>query len=127
MMLSFQDFLKEQHIIVEGKGDRNVTTVYRPTSGKGEVPMNHSDETLEGLRRALLDHYFEKVGSNNENSDTVNKCVSTYVYALGNNLKIDEEIVILLAKTVGEDAKDTRETLSKITRDFYGEKSNIYG
>lgn len=127
MMLSFQEFLKEQHIIVEGKGDRNVTTVYRPTSGKGNVPMNHSDETLEGLRRALLDHYFEKVGSNNENSDTVNKCVSTYVYALGNNLKIDEEIVILLAKTAGEDAKDTRETLSKITRDFYGEKSNIYG
>jgi hypothetical protein len=127
MMLSFQEFLKEQHIIVEGKGDRNVTTVYRPTSGKGNVPMNHSDETLEGLRRALLDHYFEKVGSNNENSDTVNKCVSTYVYALGNNLKIDEDIVTLLAKTAGEDAKETRDTLSKITRKFYDEKSNIYG
>ena len=126
MMLSFQEFLKEQHI-VEGDGDRNVTTVYRPTSGKGDVSMNHSDETLEGLRRALLDHYFEKVGSNNENSDTVNKCVSTYVYALGNNLKIDEDIVTLLAKTVGEDAKETRDTLSKVTREFYDEKSNIYG
>ncbi len=126
-MLSFQEYIKENYVVAEGKGDRNVTTVYRPTSGKGNVPMNHSDETLEGLRRELLDHYFEIVGTNNEKSDTVNKCVSTYVYALGNNLKIDEEIVILLAKTAGEDAAKTRETLSKMTRSFYDEKSNIYG
>jgi len=92
------------------------------------LTLNYADETLEPLRRKLLDKYFEEAADlTPEVKKKINKCISTYVYALDKKLKIDEDIVNLLAETVGKDPKDVREELNKLTNEFYDESKNVIG
>jgi hypothetical protein len=58
----------------------------------------------------------------------MNKCISTYVYALDKKLRISSDIVDMLAKAAGESNDETMKTLTKETEKFYGdEKPNHYG
>ena len=112
--------------ITEGKKSKNLSGRVMRMNSQPSVSINHADETIEGLRRKLLDHYFAKV-KDNDPRETINKCVSTYVYALDKNLRIDSDIVDMLAKAAGETSKDTIDTLTKMTNDFYEKDPNHYG
>ena len=112
--MSYTNFLNEE--------------VYLSKPAEPAETLNYADETLEPLRRKLLDKYFEEASDlTPEVKKKINKCISTYVYALDKKLKIDEDIVNLLAETVGKDPKDVREELNKLTNEFYDESKNVIG
>jgi hypothetical protein len=92
---------------------------------KQPLTLNYSDETLEGLRRHFLDKYLGDLDK--EKQETVNKCISTYVYALDKKLKIDGDIVDLLADALGKDSEAMAKELADDTREFYDKKPNIIG
>lgn len=91
-----------------------------------KLSIDFSDETLERLRKYLLDFFFDEI-EETDRRETINKCISTYVYCLDKKLKIDAEIIDLLAKT----AENTSEEISKFlrikTEEFYNKDTNIYG
>ena len=118
-MLKYTDFLQE------GKKGNSISGRVMKTSGPQHLSVDHADDTLEGLRRKLLDKYFESV-KDEEKRKVINKCVSTYVYALDKNLRISSDIEDLLAKTAGETSKETIEYLQKSTQEYF-DKPNHYG
>lgn len=120
-MLSYNDF------ITEGKKGTEISGRVMTTNSNPRASLNYADETVEGLRRRLIDVYFKK-SEDKKSRDVMNKCISTYVYALDKNLKISSDIVELLAKAAKESVEDTQKTLTKETDDFYGDdKPNHYG
>jgi len=89
---------------------------------------NLADETLENLRRKLLDKYLKKIdGDDEEGKETVNKCVSTLVYCLDKKLRIDADIIDLLAHKMGVEPAGISKELTKEVEDFYGSAPNHYG
>jgi len=118
-MLKYVDFLQE------GKKGSSISGQVMKTSGPQHLSVDHADETLEGLRRKLLDHYFEKV-KDAEKRKVINKCLSTYAYALDKKLRISSDIVDMLAKIAGESSKETIEYLQKSTEEYF-DKPNHYG
>lgn len=121
-MKSFSEFINEGK-----KGSRTeISGRVMTTNSNPTASLNYADETVEGLRRKLIDHYFEKT-DDKDVRETINKCISTYVYALDKKLKISSDIVDMLAKAAGETSKETQKTLSDITNKFYGEGQNHYG
>ncbi len=89
--------------------------------------INLADETLENLRRKLLDKYLPKVGDDKEERDIINKCVSTFIFALDKKLRLDSEIIDLLAHKIGVEPADISKELTKEVEDFYGKSPNLYG
>lgn len=120
-MLSYTDFITEGK-----KRGTEISGRVMTTNSNPQAAINHSDETIEGLRRKLIDLYFAKT-EDKEKRDTINKCLSTYVYALDKKLKISSDIIDMLAKAVDETAEETRKTLAEETDKFYGETPNHYG
>ncbi len=110
-ILNFRDFISESSEPI--------------AFGQPKISLNFSDDTLVGFRNQLLDKYYGKV-SNTENKETVNKCITTYVYALDKKLKIDEDIIKLMAKTLGMTHSELTKELQKETTDFY-DKPNVIG
>ena len=93
-----------------------------------KTAINFADETLENLRRQLLDKYYKTVSSDDEGTrENINKAISTYVYCLDKKLRIDGDIIDLLAKCLGKDSKEMSKELTKITDEFYGGQMNHYG
>lgn len=118
-MLLYKDFLSE------GKKGKEISGQVMTTNAAQQVSINHADESTEGFRRKLLDVYFEKT-QDKKARDIINKCISTYVYALDKKLRISSDIVDMLANAVGETTKQTIETLTKETEKFYS-NDNHYG
>jgi hypothetical protein len=110
-VLSFLQFINEADLSVPDK---------QP------LALNYADETMEGLRRHLLDTYSDKCDTK-EGKEIVNKCISTYVYALDKKLKIDGDIVDLLAKTINCSPEEMAKDLDKETRGYYDKSPNIIG
>lgn len=119
-MLSYNDF------ITEGKRGTEISGRVMTTNSSPQVAINHSDESFEGFRRHLIDIYFQK-SEDKENRDTMNKCISTYVYALDKKLRISSDIVDMLAKASGQSREDTIKSLKKETHDYFDENPNHYG
>lgn len=123
-MKTYIDFVSEGK-----KGLTNAGTVIR-SDNKHIITtsVNFADETLETLRRQLLDKYYDSVSSDNkELRDNINKAVSTYIYCLDKKMRIDGDIIDLLAKCVGKDSSEMAKELTKITDEFYGGQNNLYG
>lgn len=123
-MKSYSEF------ILEGKkGLTNAGSIMKTDNvTKVRTSVNFSDDTLEGLRRKLIDKYYKDVDSNDkEKRNTINKCVSTFVYALDKKLRIDGDIINLMAKTLNRDSKELSKELTKETEEFYGNSPNHYG
>ncbi len=93
---------------------------------KTGAKYDYADASYEGLRKDLLEEFYEK-GETGDEKDAINKAVSTYVYALSKNLKIDEDIINLLASSVGMSADDVRGKIAKMTEEFYAKAKNYYG
>jgi hypothetical protein len=111
------------------KGLTNAGTIMR-SDNKHVITtsVNFADETLENLRRQLLDKYYKSVSSEDkELRGNINKAISTYVYCLDKKLRIDGDIIDLLAKCVGKDSKEMAKELTKMTDEFYGGQMNHYG
>jgi hypothetical protein len=90
------------------------------------ISINYADETMEGLRRSLLDEYIPQA-KNKEAETIINRAISTYVYALDKKLKIDEDIIILLSNAIGKTHDELSKEISKKTVDFYNGKQNVIG
>jgi|Laugrespbdmm15dd_1035085.scaffolds.fasta_scaffold88248_1 hypothetical protein len=114
--------------ITEGKkGPTPAGNVITPTNaGAMKSTINTTDETSEALRRNLLDKFYTKL-ENDEDKDAVNKCVSTVVYCLSKNMRVDSDIIELLAKKTGKDKKDVVKTIEDETNSYYGGADNLYG
>jgi hypothetical protein len=110
-ILSFQDFISE--------------SAEPQAFGQPKISLNFSDDTLVGFRNQLLDKYYGKV-SNTEDKEKINKCITTYVYALDKKLKIDEDIIKMMASTLGMTHAELTKELQKETTDFY-DKPNVIG
>ena len=122
--MTFSEFL------VEGKkGLTNAGTVIRSDNKHViKTAVNFSDETLETLRRQLLDKYYKSADSDDEGKRAnINKAISTYVYCLDKKLRIDSDIIDLLAKEVGISKEKMIKDITKATDDFYGGQMNHYG
>ena len=65
-MLTYTEFM------VEGKKGTEVSGRVMTTNSSPTLSLNHSDETIEGLRRRLLDVYFKKV-DDKEARDTIDR------------------------------------------------------
>lgn len=102
----------------------NVITPTDPTATKSSI--NPADDTVEDLRRKLLDKFYTKL-EKDEDKDVVNKCVSTVVYCLSKNMRVDSDIVNLLAKKTGKEVKDVVKTIEDETNSYYGGADNLYG
>ena len=114
-ILSYKQFLLEDNKDVD-----------LATPQKKIIALNYADETMEGLRRELLDKYMTKA-ENKESQEKINKCISTYVYALDKKLKIDSDIIAMLAKAVGKNTEEISKELEKETHDFYDKSPNVIG
>jgi len=90
------------------------------------VSLNYADETMEGLRRKLLDDYMPQAKDESAKKK-INSCITTYVYALDKKLKIDEDIISQLAKAIGSDAEKVSKELAKKTSEFYDGSKNVIG
>ena len=123
-MKSYTEFIAEGK-----KGLTNAGTIMRTDNAHlVKTAINFADETLENLRRKLLDKFFAKFSADDgENREIVNKCVSTFVYCLDKKLRIDADIIALLAKTVDMDVKKLSKMLTDETDKFYGSSMNHYG
>jgi hypothetical protein len=114
-ILNYQQFIAE-----------SVKEVDLSDPQKKILSMNWADETMEGLRRHLLDKYMSK-GKDKESEEKINKCITTYVYALDKKLKIDSDIVDMLADAVGKSSEDIAKELSKETVGYYDKFQNVIG
>jgi len=120
-MKSYLEFINE------GKGPSPAGNVVNTDqAGKVKSSITPSDDTLEGLRRKLLDEFYDD-SANSDTKDVINKCVSTVVYCLDKNMRIDSDIINLLAKRLEKSSSDITKKITEITEKFFGSKSNIYG
>jgi hypothetical protein len=122
--MNFSEFLAEGK-----KGLTNAGTIMRSDNKHIiKTAINFADETLETLRRQLLDKYYKTVDSEDvEKRANINKAISTYVYCLDKKLRIDGDIMDLLAKEVGQDKSKLIKDITKMTDEFYGGQMNHYG
>jgi hypothetical protein len=114
--------------LTEGKkGPTNAGTVIGNNSPVS-ASTNLADESLETLRRKLLDKFYKDIEeSDKEKREVINKCVSTFVFCLDKKLRIDGDIIMLLCKAVSMDAKDLTKILTDETDKFYGSSNNLFG
>jgi hypothetical protein len=111
-MLSYTQFIAE-HLMVKPVVPQNQI-----------VSINYADETLVGFRIHLLDMYM-KAEKDKAIAEEINKCITTYVYALDKRLKIDSDIVDRLAKAVNKTSAEMSKELDKETREYYDKSNNI--
>jgi hypothetical protein len=118
--LSYTDFLAEGK-----KGLTNAGSIMKTDNiSNVKVSVNYADETLEPLRRDLYDEFMKKMGE--EQMETINKCVSTIVYCLDKKMRIDSDIIELLAKTTNRKIKEVTKTVGEMVNGHYG-GFNQYG
>jgi hypothetical protein len=113
MILTYEDFLRE-----------SLDTAKSLESPK--VSLNFADETIEGLRRQLLDDYMPKA-KDKESEEAINSCVTTYIHTLDKRLKIDEDIIKKLANLIGKSHEEMSAELDKKTREYYDKEKNVIG
>jgi len=113
--------------IAEGKGPKPSGNIMRTDNAHlVRASINFADETLESLRRKFLDMFYTDE-DDEDKKEIINKCVSTYVYCLDKKMRIDEDIMNLLAKTLGMDSGELNKKMAEETEKFYGKSANIYG
>jgi hypothetical protein len=122
MVKSFNEFINEGK-----KGLTNAGSIMKTDNvSKVQTSVNFADESLENLRRQLLDKFFAET-DNSEQRHIINKCISTVVYCLDKKLRIDEDIIERLAKETGKKTSKILKILQKETDAFYGSAGNVYG
>ena len=89
--------------------------------------VNHADPTLDGLRTALLDIFWPKANGDKKLETVINQCVTTFVHAMDKKLRIDEHIIIKLAKAVNMEQAKVTKILSETLDKYYNQFQNIYG
>ena len=119
-IMTYTDFL------IEGKkGLTNAGSIMKTDNISDiKVSVNFTDETLEPLRRSLYDEFMKGMGD--DKIDTINKCVSTIVYCLDKKMRIDSDIIDLLAKTTNRKGKAVNKTVGDMVNGHYG-GFNQYG
>lgn len=124
-MKSFVEFLTE----AKGAGNiKNSKTLEMPLGDNPlTVGMNHADPTIDGLRTHLLDIFWPKAKGDKKLETKINQCITTFAHAMDKKLRIDEDIIILLAKCVNMSQEEVTKILSEELDKYYGQFQNIYG
>ena len=124
-MKSFYEFLNE----AKGAGNiKNSKSLNLPLGNNVvAATTNHSDPTVEGLCTHLLDIFWPKANGNKKLETTINSCVTTFVHAMSKKLRIDEDIIILLAKSTNMSQDEVTKILSEEMDKYYGQFQNIIG
>jgi hypothetical protein len=119
---SFDEF------IVEGtKGPTNAGTIMKTNDvTKVQYSVNFADESLEGLRRKLIDKYYPTT-DDEEKRHTINRCLSTIVYCFDKKLRVDEDVIETLAQCIGKTLKETMKEIEEEANKYYGGGPNLYG
>lgn len=120
-MKNYLDFINEGKKGLTPAGN----VIKTDQAGTMKSSANPTDGALEELRRKFLDKFYTK--ANEEDKEVINKCVSTIVYCLDKNMRIDSDIIDLLAKKVGKKSSELTKELEKDTNEFFGSQDNIYG
>ena len=119
---SFDEF------ILEGtKGLTNAGSIMKTNDlSQVQYSVNFADESLEGLRRKLIDKYFPST-DDEEKRHTINRCLTTFVYCLDKKLRFDEDVIETLANIVGKQVGEIAKELEKEANEYYGGPTNLYG
>lgn len=114
--------------VLEGtKGPTNAGTIMRTNSlANVQYSVNFADESLEALRRKLIDKYFPSTDDKKQRH-LINRCLSTFVYCLDKKMRIDVEVIETLAKATGQSVKKVTQELEEEANGHYGETPNLYG
>lgn len=124
-MKTFLDFLTESKGAGNAKGSKSlpINLGNNPVAGG----TNHSDPTTDGLRNHLLDIFWPKANGNKKIETQINQCITTFAHAMHKKLRIDEDIIILLAKCVGLTHEETTKILETELNKYFNQFQNIYG
>ena len=126
-MQSFLEFIYERY----AKGAGNIKT-----SKSHQLPMtnnpvaaggNHADSTLEGLRTVLLNIFWPKANGDKAKETRINQCITTFVVAMDKKLRIDEEIIDMLASNADMSTEKVTKILSDEVNKYYSKSLNIFG
>jgi hypothetical protein len=126
-MQSFLEFLSEGYAAGAGNMKDSSSHSLRTTNNPVSMGKNHSDPTLDGMRSVLLDIFWPKAKGDKAKETKINQCITTYVHALDRKLRIDEDIIIMLAELVGMDQGEVTKILSEETDKYYSKFQNMIG
>ena len=126
-MKSFIEFLNEGYAKGAGNIKSSKSHQLPMTNNPVAAGVNHSDPTLDGLRTVLLDIFWPKANGDKKKETKINQCVTTFVVALDKKLRIDEEIIDLLALNSGMSKEKVTDILSKEVNKYYSKFVNIFG
>jgi len=126
-MKSFVEFLKEGYAAGAGNAKNSSSLALRTSDNPVSMGVNHADPTLDGLRTALLDIFWPKANGDKKLETVINQCVTTFVHAMDKKLRIDEHIIIKLAKAVNMEQAKVTKILSETLDKYYNQFQNIYG
>jgi len=126
-MKSFVEFLTEGYAGGAGNAKDSSSHALRTSDNPVAMGVNHSDPTLDGLRTALLDIFWPKANGDKKLETIINQCVTTFVHAMDKKLRIDEHIIIKLAKAVNMEQAKVTKILSETLDKYYNQFQNIYG
>lgn len=126
-MLSFVEFLSEGYSKGAGGAKKSSSHALRTSDNPVAAGVNHSDPTLEGVRTKLLDIFWPKADGDKKKETTINQCVTTFVHAMDKKLRIDEDIIKMLADACGMQQAEVTELLSKNLDKYFNQFQNMYG
>lgn len=126
-MLSFVEFLSEGYASGAGNAKSSKSHSLRTSNNPVAAGVNHADPTLEGVRTKLLDIFWPKADGDKKRETTINQCVTTFVHAMDKKLRIDEDIIKMLADACGMEQAEVTDLLSKNLDKYFGQFQNMYG
>ncbi len=124
-MKSFNEFLNE----AKGAGNAKNSKSLDLPMGANPVAagVNHADPTTDGLRNHLLDIFWPKANGDKKLETKINQCVTTFAHAMEKKLRIDEEIIILLANCVNMSKEEVTKILTEELDKYYSQFQNLFG
>jgi hypothetical protein len=126
-MQSFLEFINEGYAKGAGNIKNSKSHQLPMTNNPVAAGVNHADPTLEGLRTVLLDIFWPKAKGDKSKETKINQCVTTFVMAMDKKLRIDEEIVDMLADHANMSKDEVTKILSDEVNKYYSKSLNIYG
>ena len=126
-MLSFKEFLSEAYATGAGNAKDSSSNTLPMTNNPVASGINHADPTIEAIRTRLLEIFWPKAEGDKKKETLINQCVTTFVHAMDKKLRIDEDIIKMLADASGISQSEATELLSKNMDKYFNQFQNMYG
>lgn len=126
-MLSFKEFLSEGYATGAGNAKDSSSNTLPMSDNPVAAGKNHADPTIEAVRSHLLDIFWPKAEGDKKRETIINQCVTTFVHAMDKKLRIDEDIIKMLADASGMSQSEATDLLSKNMDKYFSQFQNMYG